>query len=95
MKVKLKMNCFKFHLACSQKLEEKEKEGFDGYYKPENKKQLEVELLKHTVKGFSPDNLIDISNYCNFLWNLDEDAKAKTLKTFADRNVEELRKGTK
>jgi len=82
MKVKLKMNCFKFHLACSQKLEEKEKEGFEGYYKPENKEQLEVDLLTHIAKGFAPDNLIDISNYCNFLWNLNEDAIEKALKIF-------------
>jgi len=82
MKVKLKMNCFKFHLACSQKLEEKEKEGWDGYYKPENKNLLEVGLLQHIAKGFASDNLIDISNYCNFLWNLDEDAKVKALKKF-------------
>ena len=80
MKKELRMNCFKFHLTCSQKLEKKEKEGWDGYFRSENKKQLEVDLLKHIAKGFAPDNLIDISNYCNFLWNLDEDAKAKVLK---------------
>ena len=85
MKKNLKMNCFKFHLACSQKLEKKEVEGFDGYYKPENKKQLEADLLKHVAKGFAPDNLVDISNYCNFLWNLDEDAKEKVLKTFRNK----------
>lgn len=80
MKKLLRINCFKFHLACSQKLEKKEKEGFDGYYKSENKKQLEIDLLAHIAKGFTPDNLIDIANYCNFLWNLDEDAKEKVLK---------------
>ena len=82
MKRELKMACFKFHLACSQKLEEKEKEGFDGYYKPENKKQLETDLLKHIAKGFEPDNLIDISNYCNFLWNLHEEAVERVVEKF-------------
>lgn len=82
MKISLKMNCFKFHLACSQKMEMKEEEGFKGYDKSENKKQLESDLLEHIAKGFAPDNLIDISNYCNFLWNLNEDAKEKVLKRF-------------
>lgn len=82
MKLKLRANCFRFHLACFQKMEQKEKEGLGGYNKLGNKKQLETDLLKHIAKGFAPNNLIDISNYCNFLWNLDEDAVEKALENF-------------
>jgi len=89
LKKDLRMACFKFHLACFNKLEKKEQEGFKGWNMPENKKELEQGLLEHIVKGFSPDNLVDISNYCNMLWNLDHGAKERALKKLREKGKNE------
>lgn len=75
MKVKLRTAWLKFNHACYKKLERKERRGFWGCEKLENKKQLESDLYQHVLKPLDQGNLTDIANYCNFLWNLIEDQK--------------------
>ena len=75
MKVKLRSAWLKFNYACYKKLAAKERRGFIGSDKPENKKQLEADLYQHVLKSLDQGNLTDIANYCNFLWNLIEDQK--------------------
>lgn len=75
MKVKLRSAWLKFGYVCYKKLAAKERRGFTGCYKPENKKQLEADLYHHVLKPLDQGNLTDIANYCNFLWNLLEDQK--------------------
>ncbi len=75
MKWKLRKKTYRFNYACYLKLEKKEREGFFGYDGPKNKEMLEKGFMDHIEKGFEQDNLIDLSNYCNFLWNLIEDQR--------------------
>ena len=75
MKVKLNSAWLKFNHACYKKLAAKERGGFAGWDKQENKELLEEDFMAHTKKPLTQSNLIDISNYCNFLWNLIEDKK--------------------
>jgi len=76
MNNKLYNASMKFHLACVVKLKKKEKEGWVGWDNPIKKKLLEAKLMEHTLKSLSnQENLVDIANFCNFLWNLIEDEK--------------------
>ena len=70
----------KFNLACFAKLREKQKLGWIGWDKPENKRLLEAKLIQHIKKPLTRDNLIDISNFCNFLWNLKEGTKVRKIE---------------
>lgn len=75
MKVKLRSFWLRFNYACYKKLAVKERRSFIGYSDPNNKETLEKGLKDHIKKGFGQSNLVDIANYCNFLWNLIEDQK--------------------
>lgn len=79
MEVKLNSVWLKFNHACYKKLAAKERRGFAGWDKQENKELLEEGFYEHTRKPLTQGNLIDISNYCNFLWNLIEDKKGKEI----------------
>ena len=84
MKPDLSIACNKFHTACMQKLEKKEKEGYIGW----NDSSLRFDLMhklwtycvsyvgKYKDEGekrkVNKNDLINIANFCNFLWNLEE-----------------------
>ena len=72
MEDKLFNASMKFHLACVVKLKEKEKAGWTGWDNPDSKRILGTKLMEHTIRPFTQNNLINISNYCMFLWNLIE-----------------------
>jgi len=59
-----------FYRACDTKLELKEKEGFIGWDDPEFEKDMRNNLRSHVEKALSQENLVDIANFCDFLWNL-------------------------
>ena len=75
MKVELRSAWLKFNYACYKKLAAKESRGFAGWDKQKNKIILEDGFYEHARKPLTQSNLIDISNYCIFLWNLIEDQK--------------------
>lgn len=77
MEKKLRMARINFDYACYKKLEAKEKEGWTGWDNPDNKKLLKAKLMKHIIKPLTQDNLVDIANFCNFLWNLIEVKKRR------------------
>ena len=75
MKVGLNSAWLKFNHACYKKLAAKERRGFSGWDKQKNKELLEKDLITHTRKPLIQSNLLDIANYCDFLWNLLENEK--------------------
>ena len=66
-----------FYLSCLVKLEKKEKEGWVGWDDPKCKDGFKDEIDLHLQATITQDVLVDISNYCNFLWNLIEAQKVK------------------
>lgn len=70
MEEKLFNASMKFIRVCDAKLTEKEEEGWVGWDKKENEEEFEKRLTRHLLKDFTQESLIDISNYCMFLWNL-------------------------
>ena len=75
MELKLRSAWLRFNHACYKKLAAKERRGFSGWNKQKNKELLEEGLMEHIKKPLTQGNLIDIADYCNFLWNLIEDKK--------------------
>ena len=74
MKDKLRMACINFDWACSKRLEEKEEQGLNGW----DNKELKAVFTKRICQmdfPFTQKDLVDMSNYCNFLWNLIEARK--------------------
>ena len=73
MNDKLLNSTMKFKLACLNKLTEKEKAGWTGWDNQDAENGFKNELKVHyDRKDWTQDDLIDISNYCMFLWNLIE-----------------------
>ena len=70
MEDKLFNASMEFYRACDIKLELKEKEGWAGWDNPEFEKKLRNDLRSHVEKALSQENLVDIANFCDFLWNL-------------------------
>jgi hypothetical protein len=53
-------------------IEKKRSEGYEGWDEPSisNIDGLWDQLTDHVEKGSDHDNLVDIANFCAFLWNL-------------------------
>ena len=75
MKNKLRLATFEITNACMEKLEFKEKQGYGGWNDSNYENSMKEDLKKHFKKEWTQENLIDISNFCNFLWNLIEKKK--------------------
>jgi len=62
-----------FVWAMKGKLFTQAEKGYRGWddRSPENKEFLEARLKQHLEKGLGKDNLVDISNFCFFLWYLE------------------------
>jgi len=75
MKNKLYNASMKFHLACVVKLKEKEKEGWIGWDNPHWEGAFKKRIKDLPQFELTQNNLVNISNYCNFLWNLIEAEK--------------------
>ena len=69
---KLRLASFEFNHACIKKLEAKQRQGYYGWDKVENKTNLESLFQEHKNRPLTQRNLIDIANFCMFLWNLFE-----------------------
>lgn len=61
-----------FYLACLIKLEEKEKDGWTGWDDKKRKCSFEDRIKHDAFSELTQKRLVNISNYCNFLWNLIE-----------------------
>ena len=77
---KLDNASMKFHLACVVKLKEKEKEGYTGWDNPDWEKAFENIVKDRSQLELTQKNLVNISNYCMFLWNLIENKKKGEIK---------------
>jgi len=62
----------KFGKAMLDKLDKKYSEGYKGWYEDNenNIEYLENALLDHFKKPLAKENLVDIANFCAFLWNI-------------------------
>ena len=69
---KLRFASFEFNHACVKKLETKQKQGYSGWDNPDRKENLESLFVEHTHNPLTQRNLVDIANFCMFLWNLIE-----------------------
>ena len=67
---KLRFASYEFNHACIKKLEAKQKEGYSGWDEPKNKDNLESLFKEHTNRPLTQRNLVDIANFCMFLWNI-------------------------
>ena len=72
MENKLFNASMKFNLACVVKLREKEKEGQIGWDNPHWEEAFKKRIKDLPQFELTQNNLVNISNYCNFLWNLIE-----------------------
>ena len=71
-------NCsMEFIRACDRRLTEKEGEGWTAWDNLKNKELFANRLIKHILKEFTQESLIDISNYCMFLWNFIKEEEVK------------------
>lgn len=70
MEDKLFNATMKFQLACLTKLAEKEKEGLMGWDNPHWEKAFKKRIKDLPQFELTQENLVNIANYCNFLWNL-------------------------
>ena len=73
---KLDNTSMKFHLACVVKLKEKEKEGYTGWDNPDWKKAIRRIIKDRSQLELTQKHLVNIANYCMFLWNLIEDKRS-------------------
>ena len=72
MEKKLRMARIDFDYACYKKLEEKEELGWEGWDNQARKGTF-IERIKNLLKcELNQKNLVNIANYCNFLWDLIE-----------------------
>ena len=72
MEKKLLSATMKFNLACLNKLTEKEKAGWTGW-DSEDYDGIFDSRIETLAKGeLTQNNLVNISNYCMFLWNIKE-----------------------
>ena len=67
----------KFHLACVSKLQEKEKEGWEGWNNKKEKSYFEGRIMHDAFSKLTQKRLVHIANFCNFLWNLIEIQKGE------------------
>jgi len=76
MEDKLFNASMEFVRTCDKRLEEKEKAGWVGWdkYVFKGRYKGKIRLLSRKQK-LTQEDLVDISNYCMFLWNLIEKRK--------------------
>ena len=65
-----------FFIACVKRLEKKEKQGFIGWENIMNELYFKTQIRERAGKVLaSQKHLIDIANFCSFLWQMIEDRK--------------------
>ena len=69
---KLRVASCEFNHARMKKLVAKQKQGYYGWDDPTKRENLESLFREHTNRPLTQRNLIDIANFCDFLWNLIE-----------------------
>ena len=90
MERKLLDSTMKFNLACYDKLIKKEELGWTGWDCIGWKGDF-IERIKNLLKReLNQKNLVNIANYCNFLWNLIE-VKKEGGELIENNRSEEIR----
>ena len=54
------------------KLLVKFKEGWEGWDDPDALPILKSKLIDHILKGFDPENMIDVMNLAAMIWNIQQ-----------------------
>jgi len=75
MKKKLESAASKFFIARAIRLEQKEKAGWNGWDDKKYKGYFEDKIKHDAFSNLTQKRLVDIANFCNFLWNLIEEKK--------------------
>ena len=74
--VRLMASASNFFMARVKRLNKKEKEGFIGHEDIMNELYFKTMIRERAIKALtSQKQLLDISNFCNFLWQMIEDRK--------------------
>jgi len=77
MKKKLESAASKFFVARAIRLEQKEKVGWNGWDDKKYKDYFGDRIKHDAFSNLTQKRLVDIANFCNFLWNLIEEKKKK------------------
>lgn len=80
VKKKLESVASKFFVARAIRLEQKEKAGWDGWDDKKNKCYFEDRIKHDAFSNLTQKRLVDIANFCNFLWNLIEEKEGGKIK---------------
>ena len=67
-----------FFIARVKKLERKEKQGYTGWNDYGFERECVEEIRTRANLKLTQRNLINIANFCNFLWQMLEDEKEVT-----------------
>jgi len=74
--IRLLSSATDFFIARVKKLERKEKQGFAGWEDRMNELFFKTQIRERALKALtSQKDLINIANFCNFLWQTLEDRK--------------------
>ena len=66
-----------FSFACGRRLEKEQDRGRIGWDDTYYKKEWEGRVRALVSKKLTLRRLVNISNYCNFLWNMEKERRRK------------------
>ena len=75
MNTKLVIAFTNFDMARADRLNDKEQLGWQGWDVSGYEGEFRDEIRKHAKKDLTQEDLVDIANYCNFLWSLLEEKR--------------------
>ena len=75
MKSKLLAAWCIFSFACGRRLEKEEDDGRVGWDNIYYKKEWEGRIRVLASKKLTSRRLVNIANYCNFLWNMEKERR--------------------
>ena len=59
-----------FALAMKKKLIQKADDDWRGWRNKRNAGLLQRKLVEHVKRGFDASNMVDVANFCMFLWTI-------------------------
>ena len=77
LKTKLLAAWCLFSFACGRRLEKEEKEGRVGWDDTYYRKEWEGRIRMLAGKKLTLRRLVNIANYCGFLWNMEKEKRRK------------------
>ena len=64
-----------FSFVCGRKLEKEQRRGRIGWDDRSNKEEWEERIRTLASKKLTLSRLVNISNYCDFLWNMEKERR--------------------